>query len=198
MLWTPNTPSSTRHPTKCPPSRLPSLSRLPSSRPPQLCFQHETGSKVLLVCMIHKGWNGDGITQLMLAPTMYPNANEDETHKYTNHLPPSRVVCPIQSPDSSSFWPASFYPTISGSHCYCHSILPIFFLFLVKSFSVLFFFFCITSASGHMHGSMRKGLRAEMSKHHDISDRPGWWLMHESRCTSPASLIGLPGTEFRK
>lgn len=141
MLWTPNTPSSTRHPTKCPPSRLPSLSRLPSSRPPQLCFQHETGSKVLLVCMIHKGWNGDGITQLMLAPTMYPNANEDETHKYTNHLPPSRVVCPIQSPDSSSFWPASFYPTISGSHCYCHSILPIFFLFLVKSFSVLFFFF---------------------------------------------------------
>lgn len=28
----------------------------------------------------------------MLAPTMYPNANEDETHKYTNHLPPSRVV----------------------------------------------------------------------------------------------------------
>lgn len=28
----------------------------------------------------------------MLAPTIYPNVNEDETHKYRNHLQPSRVV----------------------------------------------------------------------------------------------------------
>lgn len=154
-LWTPNTLSNTRHPTKCPLSHLPTLSRLRSSRHLQLCFQHETGSKVLPVCMIHKGWNGDGIIQLMLAPTIIcPSAKEDKTHKYQTILRP--CFSPVQSPDFPS-WPAGSCLTILANHCYRHCI----FHFFVPFFSPVeyFCFFLHYKHQGHRHGPMKKGLR---------------------------------------
>lgn len=185
MLWTPNTPC-TRHLTKCPPPHLPSLSRLPSSRRPRLCFQHETGSKVLLVCMIHKGWNGDGTTQLMLTPTTCPNA-KDELQKCRNYLRPCLFSIPSHNLSSSK--PAGFCPTIRGNHCYCHSVFPSFFFFFWQNLSL--FFFYITIARGHNNGSMGKNLRVKMSKHHDVSGRLGWYLTHESHITSFLWFVSL-------
>lgn len=134
MLWTPNTPSSTRHLTKCPLSRLPSLSRLLSSRYPLLCFQRETGNKVLLVCMIHKGWNAGGITQLMLPPTICPSAKEDETHIYPNHLRP--CFSPIQSPD---FTACGFLFKYPRQPLLLSLYIPIFFFSFLCDLALFFF-----------------------------------------------------------
>lgn len=91
----------------------------------------------------------------MLTPTIHPNANEDETRKYTHHLRPSRVVSlPFSRPIFPLFGLLAFVQLSQAAI----AIVTLYYLFSFFSFGKTFLCssFYITSASGHMHGSMRK------------------------------------------
>lgn len=105
-------------------------------------------------------------------------------------------LCPIQSPDSSFFWPASFYPTIPGNHCHCHPILPIFFFFLVKSLSVLLF---ALQAPVDICMAQREKVWGQRCPNivTSLTGRDDDWCMNPV-VHHQLALIGLLGTKFRK